>query len=121
MEKIPDDELKEMHRRMAEHYGSPVLPIKEFCAAFETWVMQLYIKYKEPDQIQYAPQWLKQVNEIKLWIRKSNLLYRLLYVREPLRTEKCPEHKGIWSGIAFEPEQACIHGCHLTGWLPKSP
>lgn len=44
---------------------------------------------------------------------KSNLLYRLLYLREPVRQVKCPTHQGSWHGISPDP---CA--CGMTGWLP---
>jgi hypothetical protein len=55
-------------------------------------------------------------------IHKSDLLYRLIYCGEKLRTEQCPEHKGEWSGLEH-PDHRCPHGCGLTGWLPleKAP
>jgi hypothetical protein len=66
-----------------------------------------------------------------LRIRKSNLLYRLLYRREQLRTVACPAHKGHWAGYdsQFEGERdyaVCecqyLESGHwaldVTGWLP---
>lgn len=52
-------------------------------------------------------------------ITKSALLDRLLYRGESLRSRMCPKHKGKWSGIEWGPENACPHGCQLTGWLPE--
>jgi len=57
---------------------------------------------------------------LRLSIIKSCLLHRMIYLGEPLRTEKCPIHQGQWSGIKFE---RCPHGCDATcgcstGWLP---
>lgn len=54
--------------------------------------------------------------KLSIAIEKSSLLYRLLYLGEPLRTQKCPVHLGVWHGIQPVP---CPHGCGLTGWLPK--
>ena len=63
---------------------------------------------------------LANARRLGLSIRKSCLLHRLVYLGEPLRTKKCPEHKGVWSGLAPVP---CPHGCDTTcgcrtGWLP---
>ncbi len=52
---------------------------------------------------------------INLRVRKSNCLGRMLYSGEDLRTEKCPEHKGHWSGYNSQ----CELGCQMTGWLPR--
>lgn len=59
---------------------------------------------------------------LRLTIRKSCLLKRLVYFGQPLRTERCPVHRGRWSGIRME---RCPHGCDklcgcTTGWL-ESP
>jgi hypothetical protein len=56
---------------------------------------------------------------IRLNIEKSNLLERLIYWQEPVRTVPCPEHKGrqhtaVLCGI----NPPCPHGCQGTGWLP---
>jgi hypothetical protein len=61
-----------------------------------------------------------QVERVFLAIHKSNLLARLLYVGEKLRTTMCPEHKGHWSGIEFGPDGVCPHKCQLTGWIQES-
>lgn len=66
----------------------------------------------------------EHVSRVNLLISKSSLLDRLLYGRETFRTEKCPIHKGKWSGIEFTPSEdgrikgnVCPHQCHLTGWI----
>jgi hypothetical protein len=58
-------------------------------------------------------------------IAKSNLLYRLLYLGERLRTEPCPRHRGVWSGYKDSaPFCDCQYlesgtvGFDVTGWLP---
>lgn len=52
-------------------------------------------------------------------ITKSSLLNRLLYCGEKLRTQMCPEHKGMWSGLEWGPSNACPHRCQLTGWIQE--
>lgn len=54
---------------------------------------------------------------LRVSIRKSNLLYRLLYKGEALRSSPCPAHKGKWSGLGSFDEPDCPHGCGFTGWL----
>lgn len=52
-------------------------------------------------------------------IRKSNLLYRILYADQEVRTEMCPTHKGKWSGCSWgENPCACNDDGNVTGWLP---
>ncbi len=63
---------------------------------------------------------VRAVDETFRRIGKSALLDRLIYRCEPLRTEKCPAHKGKWSGIPSS-DAECPHGCALTGWLPVKP
>jgi hypothetical protein len=60
-----------------------------------------------------------QIERTFLSIHKSNLLARLLYNGEKLRTQMCPEHKGKWSGIEFG-DTVCPHKCQLTGWIQES-
>lgn len=64
-----------------------------------------------------------------LWIviPKSNLLARLLYGGEKLRTTPCPVHCGTWSGVPFPAAwfkadlsgNPYYCGCQGTGWLPE--
>lgn len=62
--------------------------------------------------------WNETLSSVELSIRKSALLARLIYGGEKLRTQKCPQHKGHWSGLEH-PDNQCPHGCGLTGWLPE--
>lgn len=115
--KLSDEELRELHAKLHAHYGEPVLPIKKFCDAFRTWrsVMLVRSVSMPADEV---PGFLRgQVpNDLERAIVKSNLLYRMLYLGEELRKEKCPKHNGVWSGIG-----PCYHGCSSTGWLPNVP
>ncbi len=61
----------------------------------------------------------ESVGHVFLQIRKSDLLFRLLYRGEELRSTPCPEHKGRWSGLEH-PDNRCPHGCQFTGWLPNA-
>lgn len=56
-----------------------------------------------------------EVGHVFLQIRKSNLLYRLLYGGQSVRAKMCPKHKGKWDGQAML--KGCPHNCDGTGWL----
>lgn len=75
------------------------------------------------DALEASGEFERQVEAIDTtfgMIGKSSMLDRLIYGCEPLRTEKCPKHKGRWSGLPSSPND-CPHGCGLTGWLPAKP
>jgi len=81
---------------------------------------------REPTRREYALSQLISFEEEASWaqtlftnIEKSNLLARLFFGKEKLRTKLCPEHKGTWSGIEWGPENACPHKCQLTGWIQE--
>lgn len=74
-------------------------------------------EYQRMDLAQYMSI-SDSVGDVFLQIGKSNLLARLLYVGEKLRTQMCPEHKGKWSGVEFS-DTRCPHGCQLTGWIQE--
>jgi hypothetical protein len=65
-----------------------------------------------------------QASYVFFQIRKSNLLSRLIYAGEPVRTKPCPVHKGRWSGCTLPEDTkcdgACMHGSNVTGWLRES-
>ena len=80
-----------------------------YCAAFESHLSE---RDEDPNG---------DASRLWLLITKSCLLGRLIHCGEMLRAIPCPEHKGRWSGIHFDP---CPHGCSLgcgctTGWLPS--
>lgn len=119
---ISDDEAKGLLDLLVRHYKEPVLPMSRFCEAISTWfhcIEQVNAEERkaEPDRKFWQSQgrdYYQHLHRIELDIRKSNLLARLLYGGEKLRTRKCPEHQGHWRGIG-----TCPHGCQLTGWLPE--
>lgn len=80
-----------------------------YCAAFDTHLSE---RDEDPDG---------DASRLRLLISKSCLLDRLLHHGEALRAVPCPEHRGRWSGIHWDP---CPHGCSIgcgctTGWLPS--
>jgi hypothetical protein len=87
-------------------------PVQTFCDA--AWAT---IRVDHPE--------LRNVHHLD--IGKSNLLARLLYGRQPLRTVPCPVHRGHWHGLGsllVEGPGGLVEvrseecGCHGTGWLP---
>ncbi len=110
---MTDDEAKELLAKLENHYNEPVKPISEYCEAFRTWADCIQkAKDNGKDRFYYA----EYLPDILRDIRKSSLLWRLLYGGQKLRKTPCPEHKGRWSGIPFEKLEC---GCDLIGWLPE--
>lgn len=114
------DEVREAHARLASHYGEEVLPVSKVCEALEEFVRALA---ENESNGPYDPETGAAIRRHGLaaitFARKSNLLFRLLYLGQRRRMRKCPEHEGRWSGCQPEP---CPHGCSVgsdvTGWLP---
>lgn len=69
-------------------------------------------------QLHRHEEFARRVEFVFLQIRKSNLLARIIYEGEKLRTKMCPEHKGEWSGIESS-GNICPHKCQLTGWIQE--
>ncbi len=107
---LSDAEAEEMLARLSKHYKQPVMPIKKYCQALETWRIAMTKREREDSKNDRQ----RTLYETWIDIRKSNLLYRLLYLGEPLRTVPCPIHRGRWQG-GLEP---CTQ-CQGTGWLPE--
>jgi hypothetical protein len=101
----------------------PTLKAEEFCKAFHTWAeaCQTELATDTEDQKEWRKAFADHWDFMRIAIRKSCLLNRLIYAREPLRTEMCPEHKGKWSGCVWEKlECGCQFGPNVTGWLAPS-
>ncbi|MFO0579096.1 MAG: FHA domain-containing protein [Polyangia bacterium] len=125
-------QAEELLRALSAYYQEPVLPISRYCSALEAWAGCIQMNnYRRPSAM--IPEGFAQPQEdghgatyaailpaILTDIRKSNLLYRLIYRGQPLRKRPCPQHRGHWSGWSSEP---CPHGCsdgmNVTGWLPE--
>lgn len=99
-------EIKDALALLEKHFGQPVLPVSEYCEAFETW-----IELAMPGLKQYL------IN-----IYKSNLLYRLIYCGEEASDIPCPIHQGHWSGCDFDKPcpEGCSYGFNITGWIQKN-
>lgn len=115
--------VKQYEEALAEHYDEPVIPVSEACAAIEAWGRACSDNHPELDE-RFVTQeqrtgaiWRDSGTFLLLHAAKSNMLARLLYGREKLRTAKCPEHDGRWQGLEFG-DNVCSYGCGLTGWLP---
>jgi len=113
-------EAREMLLRLEEFYNEPVLPLHHFCRAMELWFECIAKNNTDPALRRHDREqgydYFKFLNHMRIDIRKSNLLGRLLYGKEPLRTRMCPVHKGHYNGEAMF-FTACRHTCDGTGWL----
>lgn len=116
--------VAEMERLLAEHYREPVRPVSQYCDAFYAWRDALRDRQVRTTLGQCCPDFslesaLDSLNNLIIPISKSSMLDRLIYGGEKLRTKQCPIHKGTWSGLEFVGDEACPHGCQLTGWIPE--
>ncbi len=122
--KLKDEEVAALLAQLQAHYGEPVLPISRYCDAFRKWAeAMISLNSKTPPndrQHVHGASYARMLPTVLTDIRKSNLLGRLLYAREPFRSKPCPLHKGTWSGLEW-PDSKCPHGCGYTGWLPEQP
>jgi hypothetical protein len=110
---ITKDQAEEMLNQLTEYYQCPVMPVDRYCRCLETWA-EVASKAGE-----ISSDFVMQLHTVY----KSNLLYRLIYLGEELRTTPCPVHKGVWSGWALSEKNncACLSGVNITGWLPNEP
>ena len=109
---MKDEQAEVMLKMLSEHFGEPVMPVSRYCSKLELYahaIDQRARRTKEKGDIDHAD----QVQWVFVQIMKSNLLHRLIYQGEKLRTVPCPEHKGKWSGLYGPCE------CGFTGWLPE--
>jgi hypothetical protein len=113
---MKENEAREMLRRLSEYFNQPVMPIKEYCRGLETWARCIE-EANETRQTDHGAAYAGMLRQVLRDIRKSDLLWRLLYDGQRLRTRKCPKHGGSWAGVS---PVACPHGCGHTGWLPES-
>jgi hypothetical protein len=118
------EEAHELVRRLAQFYGEPVLPLGNFCHAIELWMDCIVKNNTDPalnrDGIKHGSIYFEFLNLMRIDIRKSNLLGRLLFAKEPLRTQMCSTHKGHFNAEAMFFEK-CPLLCDGTGWLRERP
>lgn len=122
-DKLTNEEAEAMLKRLTKHFREPVLPMRRYCDGLRTWAdcigelntpgRSFGHEYVEEDH-KFGADYAGHLRDILRDISKSNLLARILYGGEKLRTRPCPEHKGRWSGI-----MTCPYGCGETGWLPE--
>jgi hypothetical protein len=114
--KLTDEQVTEMLSQLSEHFGERVAPVSQYCDGFYKYMHAVREEHKDD------PTWASQMRAfsgLRLTIDKSNLLARLIYGGEHLRTRKCPIHKGVWTGCELSAAQACRKGCGLTGWIKE--
>ena len=117
---MTETEAEEMLAKLVQHYKQPVMPIKKYCAALETWASIMIDLEGKPGRMRESnKEYCNALSRMRIDIHKSNLLFRLLYLEEPLRTEECPIHKGEWNGQA-QCIFGCVLGCDGSGFL-KTP
>lgn len=113
-------------RYLEERAGEPIRPVSEYCHALRQYADALRecADGGEPGPFgstEICRDVADALQSLSFAAGKSNLLSRLIYQREDLRTRRCPTHKGRWSGIAYD-ENRCAcedRGGNLTGWLPN--
>lgn len=75
-----------------------MLPLYKCCEAVELWMDCIVENNTDPelhrDGIKHGHMYFGFLNLIRIDIRKSNLLGRLLYAKESVRTRMCPTHMG---------------------------
>ena len=97
-----------------------------FCDSMDDWAKACMTPLPTDDE--HTRAWREEFSAHWVWIRrairKSNLLHRLLYQGEKIRTGMCPIHKGRWSGCLPLEDMTCggvcANGHNVTGWLRDS-
>jgi len=119
-----DEEAQELLKRLEQYHGQPVLPLGSFCRAMRVWMDCVVKNNTDPALLQaghnQGNKYFNLLDQLYIDIRKSNLLGRLLYAKEPLRSRMCPIHKGHYNGDAMFFNK-CPHPCDGTGWLRERP
>ncbi len=116
---MTDEEAEALLKQLSDHYKQPVMPVQRYCDALRAWENVLW---QNADTQEIA----KAASATFMAIVKSNMLSRLIYDGEKVRTRKCPIHDGHWSGCRWdEPFCDCQmmengeYGSNVTGWLPQ--
>lgn len=116
---MTDAEAEEALAALEKHFKEPVLPLSRFCTAITTWFRAIEranedVTLLRPGRRIPGSDYFQMLRKIERDIRKSNLLARLLYGKEQLRTVRCLTHNGHWTG-----DGECA--CEGTGWIKVSP
>jgi len=133
-----EEEIERFLKAFSE--GAPVLPMPFFCDALTQWA-NLFRKEPPPQgphpafpdipvdpedhlrEVKERREFADMADRVFLRIRKSNLLWRMLYGGEKPRSTPCPKHYGRWSGCKMPEEMeckgACADGINITGWLKE--
>ena len=92
---------------------------EDYCEKFEQWAQACMTDLPADDE--HMKGWREEFRQhyqfIYTAIKKSNLLSRLIYEGEKIRTKPCPIHQGRWSGWHYP--EVCPHGCDFTGWIKE--
>lgn len=116
------EEAEALMKQLSLYYGEPVRKVSEYCDAFRVWAKAIQAAFNQETDEQRKSSFGRMVDDIRrteLHVSKSNLLARLIYGGEKLRSEPCPIHKGHWSGCVWGFEGRCPHcmsGADVTGW-----
>ena len=113
---------------------------EEYCDKFREWAKVMHEAYRECEERKKAgeeplyPQgedFIAHLDAVMLAIAKSSLLNRTVYGGQKPRTEKCPLHRGHWSGLSPQrPDYTrwgnstpceCWDGWEASGWIPEVP
>jgi hypothetical protein len=122
MARFTTEQVQAMMEVLEQHFHQPVLPVERYCEALRAWANAVEEAVERDPTNEELKGKNERIRAVRLDISKSNMLYRLLYLGEPVRTEMCPVHKGRWSGCVG-PEQECPHcmsGSDVTGWKVPS-
>ena len=119
-----DWRIDERLEALAREYGEPVVPLSAVCGAVATWARCIDDNNTPPlvraNRTEQGAGYHYMLHHILIDIRKSNLLGRLLYAKQTLRTKPCPKHEGH---MDMEELLTGTEGCPCqgTGWLPEAP
>ena len=113
---MTETEAEDLLKQLTKHYGEPVLPLEQFCLAMRTWFGAIRTNVARGGD--HGRAYALELGMMDIDIRKSDLLARLLFGGEKLRTVPCPEHKGRQDTHALVVGTPCA--CGGTGWLPEA-
>jgi hypothetical protein len=122
---MTEAEADALLKQLAAYFNQPVLPLQRFCGAIEQWMGAIEQASRENQALpeaerrhQQGESYWPHLRAMRIDIRKSALLGRLIYDGQKLRTKKCPLHQGrqhMHIHLGFEAQ--CPHECDGTGWL----